>query len=124
MKLVRIFTLAAAVLAVGCARGSGVVDTAMGVGAARAKLERVDPQMAAIQCQQLCRQQVTLGADLAAGPCLGNPIPGLENWVCDVAHLPRQAVDNDPANQCAAFRSGSAKHFVEVGQDCNVIKTR
>ena len=124
MQRILVLTLAAVVLAAGCARGGGAVDAASGVGAARTKLERVDPQMAAVQCQQLCRQQASLGADLTVGPCLGDPVPGLENWVCDVASQPRQAADNDPANQCKAFRAGSALHFVEVDKDCNVIKIR
>ena len=45
------------------------------------------------------------GVDMTNGPCLGFVAP---DWVADVAHDPRQAVDDDPANQCAAYRSGEA----------------
>ena len=51
------------------------------------------------------------GVDFERGPCLGVIKPG---WVADVAHDPRTDVDDDPANQCAAFRSGDADHFVEL----------
>lgn len=55
------------------------------------------------------------------GPCLSNEIIG--DWVCDVAHSPRQPVDDLPENQCSAFREGKARHFVELSPDCTVIKT-
>lgn len=98
-------------------------DAATGLGAVQTKLEQVDPKLAAVKCQELCRAELVKGADFSAGPCLGNPIAGIPTWVCDVAHAPRQAVDNRSENQCSAFREGSAKHFVEVDEDCNVIKT-
>ena len=60
------------------------------------------------------------GVDMANGPCLGTVAP---DWVADVAHDPRQAVDDDPANQCAAYRSGEAHHFVELDRDGNVIRS-
>jgi hypothetical protein len=52
------------------------------------------------------------GEDLSSGPCLGTI---MANWVADVAHDPRQAVDDRPENQCEAYRSGEAEHFVELG---------
>lgn len=56
--------------------------------------------------------------DLSSGPCLGKIA---DDWVLDVAHLPRQDVDNDPANQCAEYRSGKAHHFVEVTPQGEII---
>ena len=53
------------------------------------------------------------------GPCLSNEI--VEDWVCDVAHSPRQAVDDLPENQCPAY-GDKASHFVEVDPDCNFIR--
>lgn len=61
------------------------------------------------------------GVDLSRGPCLGLIAPG---WIADVAHDPRQPVDDDPANQCAEFRSGTAKHFVELTPDGRLIRVR
>jgi hypothetical protein len=60
------------------------------------------------------------GVDMSRGPCLGVVAPG---WVADVAHNPRQPVDDVPRNQCAAFRSGKAKHFVELDLQGNLIRT-
>ncbi|MDD5109948.1 MAG: hypothetical protein PHI63_01880 [Patescibacteria group bacterium] len=102
---------------------NSAVDAATGLGAAKTKIEQVDPQLAIIKCQDVCRSELMKGTDLSAGPCLGNPIPGIPQWVCDVAHNPRQAVDNLPEHQCSAFRGGQAKHFIELDEQCGVIKT-
>jgi hypothetical protein len=71
-------------------------------------------------CINLCKSELQNGKDLSNGPCLSNEI--ITNWVCDIAHSPRQSVDNQPENQCSAFREGTAKHFVEVDTSCNFIK--
>jgi hypothetical protein len=60
------------------------------------------------------------GVDFADGPCLGVVIDG---WVADVAHDPRQPVDDRPENQCEAYRSGEADHFVELDPAGTVIRT-
>ena len=60
------------------------------------------------------------GVDMARGPCLGVIKPG---WVADVAHDPRRDVDDEPANQCAAYRRGDADHFVELDPEGNVIRS-
>ena len=59
------------------------------------------------------------GVSFEDGPCLGVIIDG---WVADVAHDPRQAVDDRPENQCEAYRSGEADHFVELDPAGNVIR--
>ena len=60
------------------------------------------------------RQAKAAGENLSRGPCIAERLPGLDDWVADVAHSPRKPVDNKPANQCARFRSGQAHHFVEL----------
>jgi hypothetical protein len=60
------------------------------------------------------------GVDMTRGPCLGVIQPG---WVADVAHDPREDVDDEPANQCAAYRSGVADHFVELDPDGEFIRS-
>ena len=60
------------------------------------------------------------GVDMARGPCLGMIKPG---WVADVAHNPRRPVDDRPQNQCAAYRSGRAHHFVELDPNGNYIRS-
>jgi hypothetical protein len=64
------------------------------------------------------------GIDLADGPCIAEELPGLPDWVADVAHDPREEVDNLPENQCQRFGSGEATHFVELDPDGNVIQAR
>jgi hypothetical protein len=54
------------------------------------------------------------GVDLSAGPCIAEQLPGLADWAADVAHDPRQAVDDEPANQCQSYREGRTHHFVEL----------
>lgn len=71
-------------------------------------------------CIKLCEEKLNKGADLSRGPCLSNEIT--EEWVCDVAHSPRKEIDNQPKNQCKAYQNGTAKHFVEVDTNCNLIK--
>ena len=60
------------------------------------------------------------GVDMSRGPCLGVIKP---DWVADVAHDPRQDVDDDPANQCPQYRSGEADHFVELDPDGEFIRS-
>jgi len=60
--------------------------------------------------------------DFSPGPCIGNPLQDFPDWVCDIAHSPRQEVDNQPENQCSAFAQGNAKHFVELTPECKFIK--
>jgi hypothetical protein len=59
------------------------------------------------------------GLDMSRGPCLGVIASG---WVADVAHDPRQPVDDLPRNQCAAFRNGQAEHFVELDPSGALIR--
>ncbi len=71
------------------------------------------------KCIELCKAQEN-NVNLSASPCLSNNI--VKDWVCDVAHSPRQDIDNLPENQCSAFRNNIAHHFVELDENCNLIK--
>lgn len=87
--------------------------------------EAVSPsgtQRAVDEAQVAFRQLQASGQDLSAGPCISESLPGLPDWVADVAHDPRQAVDDEPANQCQRFRSGQAHHFVELNVDGQLIR--
>ena len=72
-------------------------------------------------CQELCRNSKAAGLDLSEGPCLSNAV--VRDWVCDIAHNPRQAVDNMPANQCEYFLKQEAHHFIELDENCNFIQS-
>jgi hypothetical protein len=62
------------------------------------------------------------GADLSVGPCISESLPGLPDWVVDIAHDPRQSIDDVPENQCQRYRDGEAEHFVELDEDGTLIK--
>lgn len=86
-------------------------------------IDRFSPNMISHMCEALCRQKLNEGQNLSNGPCLANPLPAdAPNWVCDVAHNPRQEIDNLPENQCSAFGK-TASHFIEVDENCNLIRT-
>lgn len=72
-------------------------------------------------CINICKSSTL---NLSNGPCLSdnNSDWNVTDWVCDVAHSPRQDIDNLPGNQCQAFRNGQAHHFVEVNTTCNLIR--
>ncbi len=67
---------------------------------------------------------VASGADLSNGPCIAESLPGLPDWVVDIAHDPRTPADDDPANQCERYRNGEAHHFVELTPGGKLIRTQ
>ena len=86
------------------------------LGCTSSSQEKSAKQIAEENCIALCKQ----ATNLSNGPCLSNEIA--PNWVCDVAHSPRETVDNLPENQCTAFGK-TAHHFVEVDESCDIIKS-
>jgi hypothetical protein len=62
------------------------------------------------------------GKDLFTGPCIAERLPGLPEWVADVAHDPRQPVDDQATNQCARYRDAEASHFVELDPAGKLIR--
>lgn len=84
--------------------------------------QATDPQA---RCVELCRGQIAAGIDMSMGPCLSET-PELsweiEDWVCDVAHLPRKDIDDNSINQCQEYRKEEAAHFVEVTPNCEFIR--
>ena len=81
-------------------------------------------QRAVDEAQAAFRQLKGTGVDLSAGPCISESLPSLPDWVADIAHSPRQAVDDLPANQCARYQSGQAHHFVELTPSGTLIRTQ
>jgi len=101
-----------------------VIGWCVSCGTGNAKEERSTKDKAISKCVDLCKEAKDKGQDLSNGPCLSddNPKWDVANWVCDVAHWPRQSVDNKPENQCKEFRLGNASHFVEVDPSCEFIR--
>jgi len=71
-------------------------------------------------CKELCEASKDAGVDLSEGPCLSDQI--VKDWVCDIAHDPRQPTDNDPENQCQAFIKQEAHSFIELDENCELIQ--
>lgn len=82
-----------------------------------------DERDRAIDAASEAYEQTDLSAaELEVGPCIAESLPGLDNWVADVAHDPREDVDDDPANQCQRYRDGEAEHFVELTPEGELIR--
>ena len=92
-------------------------------GCSEQKTITSDKDKAIDACKKECNLLLSQGKDLSIGPCILNPINDVPDWVCDVAHEPRQNIDNNPENQCSVFREGTAHHFVEVTPNCELIQT-
>lgn len=67
----------------------------------------------------LYSQKKSEGIDLSNGPCLGKIA---DDWVLDIAHSPRQSLDDKQENTCADFREGRAHHFIELDPEGKLIQ--
>lgn len=72
------------------------------------------------QAKFLYRQRKEQGQDFSNGPCLSDAL--MPSWVVDIAHNPRQSIDDYPENQCPAYLEGRADHFVELDLEGNLIR--
>lgn len=89
-------------------------------GNPREKPEEVVTQEELIQkAKALLNEEKDIGTDLSSGPCLGKVA---DDWVLDIAHNPREAVDDKPENQCMDYNDGDVHHFIELDQNGEVIK--
>jgi hypothetical protein len=72
------------------------------------------------KAKELFEQKKREGVDFSSGPCLSDEI--VPDWCVDVAHDPREPIDDEPRNQCRSYREGRVHHFVELDPDGNVIR--
>ena len=91
-------------------------------GSGGKQVSQSDRDKAVDEAQTAFSQLRATGRDLSTGPCIAESLPGLPDWVADIAHDPRQPVDDESANQCQRFRSGQAHHFVELNLDGQLIR--
>ena len=71
--------------------------------------------------QERLTERLEAGENLSAGPCLDNGERFL-GWVIDIAHDPREAIDDLPENQCSAYRNGRTTNFIELDPTGNLIR--
>lgn len=123
-------TLVLALLVSGCSlkkTAQEAVNTAQetagavtGETALKAKA-KADRALAIARAQEEFKQKrLIFEEDLSRGPCLSESL--LPGWVADIAHNPRQVMDDEPANQCQNYRNGTATHFVELDTEGNLIR--
>jgi hypothetical protein len=96
----------------------------VGCGSGSSQVNPSGSERAVDEAQVVFRQAQLSGRDLSAGPCISESLPTLPDWVADIAHDPRQPVDDVPANQCARYLSGEAHHFVELAPDGKLIRAQ
>lgn len=84
--------------------------------------QSLEEEKAKSTCIEECKKALSGGKDLSSGPCLLNLIKEIPNWVCDVAHAPRELVDNLEENECSIYREGRASHFIEFNPNCDFIR--
>lgn len=83
---------------------------------------KIDLEKAISQANHLYNLRKIMKTDFSSGPCLSNAL--MPGWVVDIAHNPRIPLDDLEQNQCQSFIEGSAKHFVELDPDGNLIRAK
>ena len=83
--------------------------------------EVTDQQNLIDQAQRLYQDVKIEGQDLTEGPCLGTIA---SDWVVDIAHNPREDIDNQSQNQCTDYLSGKAHHFIELDTNGDVVRVQ
>ncbi len=79
-----------------------------------------DRERAIREALRVYQEAKAQGVDMSAGPCLAEEI--IPDWCVDIAHSPRQPIDDLPENRCQSYRSGRVHHFVELDPDGNLIR--
>jgi len=88
----------------------------------RSNPERIVKDDSAIskKALELYQKNKAQNVDLSNGPCLGT----VDNYAIDIAHTPRQEVDNKLENQCPDYINGKLKHFVELTPFGTIIRVK
>ncbi len=81
-----------------------------------------EADQAVAQAQYFYNQAKDQKVDFKDGPCLSNAL--ISGWVLDLAHSPREVLDDLPENQCKAYLEGSAKHFIEMDLQGNLLRVK
>ena len=100
---------------------ANTLNALIGLPAIEQGRQAIDKLMVS-QAQDIFKQQQAIGDDFSQGPCLSENLAS--GWVADIAHNPRQPVDDQPENQCQKYRNGEAQHFVELDTDGNLIRVQ
>lgn len=118
-KLLFTLTMALALVTLsGCSKPSVTSTTPTSNLGKAAQIAQIPPE-ALKNALNLFSQAKQDGKDLSNGPCLGKVA---DDWVLDIAHNPRQTLDDKPENQCEDIRAGNAHHFIELDPQGQIIQ--
>lgn len=85
-------------------------------------VKKSEIDIAANQARFIYNSRKMNGENFSDSPCLSNAL--LPGWVLDIAHNPRQSIDDLSQNQCPAYLEGRAQHFVELDPEGNLIRAQ
>lgn len=85
-------------------------------------VDRENRDRAIAEAQRVYAEKRAEGVDFSNGPCIAEEV--IDDWAVDIAHDPRQDIDNQPENQCRSYREGETHHFVELDPDGNLIRAQ
>lgn len=74
------------------------------------------------KAKEIYKGKKAQGVDITSGPCLSEDIE--IDWVLDIAHSPREPIDDLAENQCQNYRQGKAKHYIELDTNGKLIKIK
>lgn len=92
------------------------------LGLNASQVSKADIDTAVNQAKYLYEMEKGQGRDFSSGPCLSNAL--MPDWVADIAHSPREGIDDLAANQCPAYLEGRVHHFVELDPEGRLIRAR
>jgi hypothetical protein len=102
-----------------------VASVAAGCGGASDSSAGLSDQTKAIaEAKTAFQKAQSQGQNLSAGPCIAQQLPSLPDWAADIAHNPRQPVDDQSMNQCQSYRDGQTNHFVEMTPTGQLIRAQ
>ena len=79
-------------------------------------------QSLTLKAKNLYLDKKATGTDFSTGPCISQDIA--PDWVVDIAHNPREQIDNEIENQCSTYLEGKAHHFIELDPDGNFLRAQ
>lgn len=85
-------------------------------------VKKSDIDTAVNQAKYFYQMKRLQGEDLSFGPCISNAL--MPDWVADIAHNPREEIDDLRENQCPAYLEGRVRHFVELDLEGNLIRAK
>jgi hypothetical protein len=80
--------------------------------------EEVENQQKVIKAAvQIYNSKKIVGMEFSS-QCLGS----VEGYAIDIVHVPRNAEDDLPENQCDDFKTGKVTHFIELDKNGEVVR--